>query len=67
MKKASVEYVALFVQDVREHPTAYKASVVAFPEAVAMRALFGLNADEVKQMTRDLKAERRAVAKAMAK
>lgn len=58
----SAEYVALFIRDVREHPAAYKASVISFPEAVAMRSLFGLNRDEVAQMLRDLKAERRRVA-----
>ncbi len=63
MKPASAEYVALFVQDVRENPEAYKASVASHPEAAAMRALFGLSDSEVAQMLRDLKAERRAVAK----
>lgn len=54
------EYIELTVRDTKETPAAYKESVRNFPEEHARRVIAGLSRDEVAQMLRDFKAERRA-------
>lgn len=56
-------YVTLFEQDVRMHPTAYKEMVRADPAAYALQVIGGLDDDDVRQFTRDLRAEMRQVAR----
>jgi hypothetical protein len=65
LETLAAEFVALHTQDVRECPTAYKARVVADPEASARGIIDGLDASEVAEMIRTLKAERRALRKAV--
>lgn len=56
-------YVALFEQDVRNHPDAYKASVRADPGAYALQVIGDLDDADVRQFTRDLRAETRQVSR----
>lgn len=64
LEALTAEYVALYALDVREFPTCYKSHVVADPEAAARGIIDGLEAKDVAGWIRDLKAERRAVARA---
>lgn len=57
------EFVALFVLDVREQPDCYKSRVRDNPEDSARSIIDGLDCADLKTMLRDLKAERRAVAR----
>jgi hypothetical protein len=56
-------FVSLYVQDVQEHPDAYKAAVRNNPEHAARVITNGLSRSEVGMLYRDLKRERRAVAR----
>lgn len=58
---ARAEWIALYVQDVEEYPEHYKADVREAPAAAARAIAEGLDEDEIRQLIRDLKAERRAV------
>ena len=50
-------YVVLFEQDVNNHPDAYKAEVRANPGKAAIRTIDGLDDEDVRQFTRDLRDE----------
>lgn len=56
-------FIALYVQDVQENPGAYKAHVVADPAGTAAQFLRELDEIDAAQLLRDLKAERRLIAK----
>jgi hypothetical protein len=58
------EWIALYAQDVRENPEAYKASVIADPEGNARVIVGGLSDREIRIFIHALKAERGAIAKA---
>jgi hypothetical protein len=60
---AQREHIALFEQDVREHPGAYKAMVRDDPAGWALRTIEGLDDADVREFTRDLRAERKKVAR----
>ena len=53
----SAMFIALYVSDIEAHPECYKASVRADPKAAAIRLIDGLDDNEVRQLTRDLRAE----------
>ena len=55
------EFVALYAADVRSYPECYETSVMALPEAAALRLVKGLNDAEVAVLIWDLKEERRRV------
>lgn len=63
--KAQNAFIALYAQDVQEFPGCYKAHVRAAPHTAALGLVEHLDLDEVKQMTRDLRAEIRSVRKAL--
>jgi len=52
-------YVSLFEQDVGKHPEAYKETVRTDPAAYALQVIDGLDDEDVRQFTRDLRAEMR--------
>jgi len=56
-------FIALYAQDVREWPAAYKERVRADPEGSARAIIDGLSEPEVAQVLRALKDERRDVAR----
>lgn len=64
LEKARAAFVAEYAADVRENPDAFKDSVLGDPEGVAASLVDGLDLDDVRQFTRDLRAERRAVKRA---
>lgn len=57
------EWADLFVLDVSEYPEAYKPFVRNNPRDVARDMADGMTVAEVRQLTRELRAERRLVAK----
>jgi hypothetical protein len=57
-------WITLYARDVRENPEAYKESVVAAPEGNARAIVEELSDREIRGFVRDLKGERRAIAKA---
>ena len=61
LTQAQRAYVALYVQDVQAHPAAYKADVRADPAAYATRIVDGLDDVDVRQFTRDLRAEMKQI------
>jgi len=52
------EFIDLFVQDVEEHPDAYKQMIREQPSLWAMRTIAGLQEGEVRFVLENLKAER---------
>ena len=60
---AHTEYVRLYVSDVNAHPLTYKERVRHDPAGSAASLINGLTEAEVKQLTRDLRSEMRAVAR----
>jgi len=62
LSAAEREFIDLFELDVAEHPEAYKETIVAQPGLWAIRLIAGLDDDEVRAMTRSLKAERSKIA-----
>jgi hypothetical protein len=63
LSPAQRAYVALFEQDVRSQPEAYKASVRADPAGYARQLVEGLDDADVRQFTRDLRSEMKKVAR----
>ena len=57
------DFILLYACDVREHPEAYKQRVRAAPEDSAFELTEGLSQGECLQLLRDLRAERRLVAR----
>ncbi|MGE3582887.1 MAG: hypothetical protein AB7J28_15905 [Hyphomonadaceae bacterium] len=63
LEAARAEYIALSAADVRAHPQAFKARVVADPEGAAASVIDGLSLGEVRRLIREQKAEMRAAAR----
>lgn len=62
MSKAQ-EFIALYALDIRENPEAYKRALLVDPETAAAEIIDGLDESDIAQLLRDLKAERRLIAK----
>ena len=62
MNTPQSDFVALYAQDVREFPSAYKEAVRNNPEHAARVIINGLSDREVMGLLRDLRNERRKVA-----
>lgn len=64
LDKARAVFVAEYAEDIRANPSAYKGWVCADPEGSAARLVDGLELADVREFTRSLRAERRAVSRA---
>ena len=65
LNKAQSDFIDLFVRDVTENPSAYKAQIREQPAFWAMRLIAGLDESGVMNVLTALRNERRRIARAM--